>query len=76
MKSKTQKTNVYLLRTSSSCMSSFLNYLEYIRSPPKRPSRPLYMPDDQRAPRVMYPFPAKCPYFSLHFPADFLAHSD
>ena len=76
MKSKIQKTNVFLLRSSSSCMSSFLNYLEYIRLPSKRPSRPLYMPDDQRAFRVMYPFPAKCPYFYLHFPADFFAHLD
>ena len=38
MKSKIQKTNVFLLRSSSSCMSSFLNYLEYIRLPSKRPS--------------------------------------
>ena len=37
MKSKIQKTIVFLLRSSSSCMSSFLNYLEYIRLPPKRP---------------------------------------
>ena len=63
MKSKTQKRNVYLYRSPSQCMSSFLNYLEYLRLPPKRPSRPLYMPDDQRAPRVMYLYPAKTSFF-------------
>ena len=75
MKSKIQKTIVFLLRSSSSCMSSFLNYLEYIRLPPKRPPRPLYMPDDQRASRVMYLFPASCPHFYFHFPADFFSHT-
>ena len=48
-----------------------LYILLYSRQPPQRPPEPLYLPDDQRAPRVMYPLPVNIVPFLYPFPSWF-----
>ena len=60
---------VFFLGSPSMCMSSYQNYLAYSRQPPQGPPEPLYLPDDQRAPRVMYPLPVNIVPFLYPFPS-------
>ena len=53
MMSKIHIKEIYLLRSPSTCMSLHKIFYEHHRWSPRRPTGPLYMPDDQRAPRVM-----------------------